>query len=321
MRHSLCRCLAGVKTLTNKQTQLTQTLYPPPSNLYPLPAAPSTPHQFNTDRKEKPTVTKTAHTPRFHLILILHFFLSCALVTEKKERKDSTAGGRLPRYAATQAIGQSTERMKKRDRRRNEREKTAASENEARRSGSNSEPHATRWVRYHGSKAAVLRTQSRESCLLAAKRRSSPGAQGSAMVEKRRITTIAECEALCKQQWATACSMARQRKHMSEADRTADCMYMIFVASVGLQSFLLLHRRTRGSSVRASQPRTQFVVRGGTLQGTPTWQRLGSHHNIALELLLPRTHVVARESISKRIHNCFDSRTQNCSGATSVSDL
>ena len=50
------------------------------------------------------------------------------------------------------------------------------------------------------------------------------------------------------------------------------------------------------------QPRTQFVVRGGILQRTPIWQRLGSHHNIALELLLPWTHAVARGSMFQRIH-------------------
>ena len=44
------------------------------------------------------------------------------------------------------------------------------------------------------------------------------------------------------------------------------------------------------------QPRTQSVVRGGTFQRTRIWQRLGSHHNIAQELLLPRTHAVARET-------------------------
>ena len=48
--------------------------------------------------------------------------------------------------------------------------------------------------------------------------------------------------------------------HMPEEDGTADCLHMIFVAPVGLQSFLLLHRRTRGSSARATQPRD--TIRG-----------------------------------------------------------
>ena len=76
-----------------------------------------------------------------------------------------------------------------------------------------------------------------------------------------------------------------------------------FLASVGLQSFLLKHRRTRGSSARADP--ASDTVRGQRRQipTPPTWQRHGSHHNIALGLLLPRTHLVVRGSIPQRVSN------------------
>ena len=61
---------------------------------------------------------------------------------------------------------------------------------------------------------------------------------------------------------------------MSEEEGTADCSHMI-LASVGLQSFLFLRRKSRGPELPL--PRTHFVARGGTLQRTHTWQRLGSH--------------------------------------------
>ena len=42
-----------------------------------------------------------------------------------------------------------------------------------------------------------------------------------------------------------------RERFMSEEDGTADCSHMI-LAPVGLQSFLSLHRRTRGSRARAT---------------------------------------------------------------------
>ena len=63
---------------------------------------------------------------------------------------------------------------------------------------------------------------------------------------------------------------------MSEEDGTADCSHMI-LASVGLQSFLLLRRKPRGPRAGATPASDTCRARGGTLQRTSTWQRLVSH--------------------------------------------
>ena len=57
--------------------------------------------------------------------------------------------------------------------------------------------------------------------------------------------------------------------YMSEEEGTADCSHM-FLAPVGLQSFLLLHRRTRGSHARAAP--ASDTIRG---------QRSPTHPNLA----------------------------------------
>ena len=123
---------------------------------------------------------------------------------------------------------------------------------------------------------------------------------------------------------------------MSEEDGTADCSHMI-LAPVGLQSFLLLHRRTRGSRARATP--ASDTIRGqrrhilnnapqcGNVSAATTtlrwnysclghmsWPEVAFPNaftigndtivetNTALELLLPLTHCV-RGSIPQRIPN------------------
>ena len=96
------------------------------------------------------------------------------------------------------------------------------------------------------------------------------------------------------------CIEIRKRKFnskcMSEEDGTADCSHMIFVAPVGLQSFQLLHRKSRGSSARATPASDTIRGQSGTFQRTRFWLCFGRHHNVAMERPLPWTQVVARES-------------------------
>ena len=126
--------------------------------------------------------------------------------------------------------------------------------------------------------------------------------------------------------------------HMSEEDRTGDCSHMI-LAPVGLQSFLLLHRRSRSSRARATpasdtirgqrrrsptdpdlatsrQPSQHCAGASYPCLGHISWPEVAFPNafsfvnvsvlidNTALELPLPRTHCVARGGNPQRIFIC-----------------
>ena len=75
------------------------------------------------------------------------------------------------------------------------------------------------------------------------------------------------------------------RPYLSYVRRGWDCCVFahdLFLASVALQSYFLKHSRTRCSSARPVPASDTIRGQSRQIPTSPTWQRLGSHHNNAL---------------------------------------
>ena len=134
------------------------------------------------------------------------------------------------------------------------------------------------------------------------------------------VTDDASCFINCHT--ALCACVSCQKKVMSEEDGTADCWHMI-LAPVGLQSFLLLHRRTRSSRARAT-PASDSIR--GQRRHSPT------HPNLATSRQPPQhcagTTLASDTCRGQRWHfpthspigNDTTAEIQYCAGATLASD-